>query len=71
MNKSLKSINNTNLSNKVLLVERAYMETKNWLGCIPKLSDFWKIRYFGSIHLLDSFNQYEKLSDFDKDDFIC
>lgn len=63
-----KSITNTNLSNKVLLKE-AYMETKNRLGRIPKLSDFWKLDTLDPYIFFDSFNHYgEVIDSFDKDD---
>ncbi|WP_082781144.1 DUF3427 domain-containing protein, partial [Streptococcus sp. DD13] len=63
-----KSITNTNLSNKVLLKE-AYLETKNRLGCIPKLSDFWKLDTLDPYIFFDSFNHYgEVVNSFDKDD---
>ncbi len=65
-----KSITNTNLSNKVLLKE-AYMETKNRLGRIPKLSDFWKLDTLDPYIFFDSFNHYgEVIDSFDKDDSL-
>ena len=45
------------------------METKNRLGRIPKLSDFWKLDTLDPYIFFDSFNHYgEVIDSFDKDD---
>lgn len=63
-----KSIANTNLSNRTILKE-AYMETKNRLGCTPKLSDFWRLDSLDPYVFFDTFNHYgEVIAAFDKDD---
>lgn len=63
-----KSIANTNLSNRTILKE-AYMETKNRLGCTPKLSDFWRLDSLDPYVFFDAFNHYgEVIAAFDKDD---
>ncbi len=62
-----KSINHTNLSNRVILKE-AYMEAKNRLGRTPNLSDFRKLNSLDPYIFFDNFNHYgEVIAAFDKD----